>query len=97
MFDGAKQRPIGYAAKVLLAEGSRTPFLCSCDHLSRQQRQLPQQIARRDRFPRQVLGKCQANEIAGSGYIVQQPNDVVGCVMRPVAHRPENPLVRPGC
>ena len=41
------------------------------------QRELPQQPARRDRFPGHVLGHCKANDGTGSGTIVQSPNDVL--------------------
>jgi hypothetical protein len=35
------------------------------------QRELPQQLARRDLFPGHVLGNCKANDVTGSGNIVQ--------------------------
>src|SRR5256885_8685565 len=46
--------------------------------LAGKKRELPQHVARRDRFPRHVLGNCEANDVAGSGNILQKPNYLVG-------------------
>jgi hypothetical protein len=40
------------------------------------ERQLPQHVASRDRFPRHVFGNCEANDVTGSGNILQKPNDL---------------------
>jgi hypothetical protein len=41
------------------------------------QRELPKGVVCRHRFPRYILGNREANDVVGSGSVVQQPNDVV--------------------
>jgi len=56
---------------ILLSSPSRTPFFFSAVTFAAKQRELPQQLARRDLFPGHVLAHCKANDVTGSGNIVQ--------------------------
>jgi hypothetical protein len=63
---------------VLLAKAGHSLFLVGAILVGKE-RQLPQQVASRDRFPRHVFGNGEANDVAGSGNILQKPNDLVWC------------------
>jgi len=78
--DNGGTRVLGATATVLEAVwpvGRSVAWVVDSFRLAGEKRELPQQVARRDRFPRDVLGDREAHDAAGSGDVLQEPDDVL--------------------
>ena len=79
-----RRQAASIAGRLRAGRGVTPKWHCAWLHLLpgrlvSKERQRPQHVASRYRFPGHVFGNCKANDVARSGYILQKPNDLIWC------------------